>query len=219
MERSLLSRILFLILILTVVPMAYLDRTNVFAIDIGFGSTVDIGGRVFGENYRPEWALRGSISYGISPNITLSLRGSNLAQRPKHNTIQKALEGTELAAYNARVHEWETGELTIPQTFDPYYSQRDISLIGQYHFGIGDIYCPFVELGGGMGFIRQADTVTKPFVCGGVGHEFFIRPNLALDILGDVHYFPTYKIEPFTATHEPRNLLLMAISAGLRWYL
>jgi hypothetical protein len=199
--------------------MAYLDRTNIFAVDAGFGSTVDLAGRVFGENYRPEWAIRAGISYGISPYITLSLRGSNLAQRPKHNTIQKALEGTELAAYNARIKEWETGETVIPATFDPYFSERDISLLGQYHFGIGDIYCPFVELGGGVGFIRQNQNLTKPFLSAGLGHEFFIRPNLALDILGDVHFFPTYKIQPFASTHEARNLMLIAISAGLRWYL
>ncbi len=214
-----LSRILFLILIISVAPLAYLDRTNVFAVDAGFGSTVDFAGRVFGENYRPEWAIRVAASYGISSYITLSLRVSNLAQRPKHNTIQKALEGTELAAYDARVREWETGEQVIPATYDPYYSERDISLIGQYHFGIGEIYCPFVELGGGVGFIRQGQNMTKPFICGGLGHEFFIRSNLALDILGDAHYFPTYKIEPFAATHESRNLFLIAISAGLRWYL
>ena len=214
-----LRRILFLTLILCTSSLAYLDRTNVFAIDLGFGSTVDIGGRIFGENYRPEWALRASICYGISPYITLSLRGSNLAQHPKHNAIQKALEGTELAAYNARIQEWQTGETVIPRTFNPYYSERDISLIGQYHFGIGEIYCPFLELGGGISFTRQSVNLTKPFVCAGAGHEFFIRPNLALDILGDVHYFPTYTIEPFTVTHEPRNLMLVALSAGLRWYL
>jgi hypothetical protein len=215
----LIRRILFLVIISSITTFAYLDRTNVFALDMGFGSTVDFGGRVFGDNYRPEWALRTSIGYGISPYITLSLRGSNLAQRPKHNTIGKALEGTDLAAYNARVQEWKTGETVIPTIFDPYYSERDISLVAQYHMGIGEIYCPFAELGGGVGFIRQAQNLTKPFLCGGLGHEFFIRPNLALDILGDVHYFPTYKIAPFASTHEPRNLLLVAISAGLRWYL
>jgi hypothetical protein len=215
----LLRRILFLIPILCLAAFSYLDRTNVFGIDIGLGSTVDFGGRIFGDNYSPEWAEHASISYGLNPHITLSLRASNLAQRPKHNTIQKALEGTELAAYNARVKEYETGQEVIPTTYDPYYSERDLSLVGQYHFGIGEIYCPFVELGGGMGFVRQAEHVSKPFVCGGLGHEFFIRPNLALDIMGDLHYFPTYKIMPFASTHEPRNLLLIALTAGLRWYL
>jgi len=185
---------------------AYLDRSGVFALDAGMGSSLDVFGRVFGEAYRQEWAFHGSLSYGLNEHFSLSARATSLAQKPKDEVVLKLQQGRD------------QGDLNPDLDFDPDYNQMDYSLAAKYHFNVGGIYAPLVELGGGYSNIYfKGENISKPFACAGLGHEFFIRPNLALEILGDGHIF-FFQVKPLLMD-KSHNLFLLGATIAMRWYL
>lgn len=201
---------LLLLIILVLSSWAYLDRSGVLFFDGGMGSNIDILG-AFEPYYRQGWAFRGGAGIGVSENISLSIRASSLAQQP---------DGKYQSKYADAGADIVLGHI-----------QRELSLMGRYHLGVGSIYCPLFEAGGGVAHITEAGPAWKPFVSAGVGHEFFIRPHISLELLGDINYY-FYKIRPFNdtimteagsqskiAAPPEKQMMLLVITAGLRWYI